>query len=221
MNAQTLIFIAELIGVAAFAVSGVLVAIDRNLDLFGALVLGAITAVGGGMLRDVMIGHHPPMVFINPIYALLAVIVSLTVFFLAYFLGDRIDLHSERLARIINFFDALGLGIFAIVGVDAVLGGEMEENGFLAVFIGTITAVGGGLLRDVFVASVPAIFRKHVYAVAAILGSMLYYFSVSLGLPVVVALPLTVTVIVTIRLLAAHYRWNMPHVPLSDRREKK
>ena len=148
MNAQNLIFIAELIGVAAFAISGVLVAIDRNLDLFGALVLGAITAVGGGMLRDVMIGHHPPMVFINPIYALLAVLVSLAVFLVAYFLGDRIDLRSERIARIVNFFDALGLGIFAIVGVDAVLGGEMSEIGFLAVFIGTITAVGGTRIYD-------------------------------------------------------------------------
>lgn len=217
MAAQTLLFVAELIGIAAFAVSGALTAIEHRLDVFGALVLGAVTAVGGGMIRDLFIGNIPPSVFLNPVYAVLAVIVSLVVFFLAFFLGDRINLHSARLMQIVNFFDALGLGVFVTIGVDAVLAGKMCENAFLAIFVGTITGVGGGMIRDVFVATVPAIFRKHVYAIAAILGAALYYFAVSAGIPVAVALPTTVAAIVAIRLLAAHYHWNLPRVPLFDK----
>lgn len=214
MPAQYIVFVAELVGIIAFAISGVLVAIEHKLDLFGALVLGAVTSVGGGMTRDVLIGQTPPIMFTTPVYAGLAVAVSLVVFLLAYFSGSRINLHGQRLMQIVNFFDALGLGVFVTVGVDAVLAGEMADNGFLAIFIGTITGVGGGVLRDLFVATIPAIFRKHIYAIAAIFGSAVYYYMVTCGLPVAVALPTAVTAVVVIRLLATHYRWNMPHVPL-------
>ncbi len=212
MYAHELIFIAELIGIIAFAVSGVLVAIDHNLDAFGALVLGATTAVGGGMTRDIIIGHTPPLVFTNPIYALLAVIVSLTVFFCAYFLGDRINLHSQRLMKIVNVFDAIGLAIFVTVGVDAALAGEMHDNAFLAIFLGTITGVGGGIIRDLFVATVPAVFRKHIYASVAIFGAAVYYFMAKAGVPIAISLLITVFAVVVVRILAAHYRWNMPRI---------
>lgn len=212
MTATTLLFIAELVGIAAFAISGVLVAIEHRLDVFGALVLGAVTSVGGGMTRDIIIGHTPPVMFTNPVYAVLAVFVSLIVFTLAYFLGDRVNLHSKRWMQIVNFFDALGLGVFVTTGVDAILAGDMADNAFLAIFVGTLTGVGGGVLRDIFVASIPAIFRKHIYAIAAITGSAIYYFMTTAGLPVTASLLTTTAVVVTIRLLAAHYHWNMPHI---------
>ena len=213
MTAQTFILLAELVGVVAFAISGVLVAIEHRLDAFGALVLGAVTSVGGGMTRDIIIGNTPPVMFTNPIYAMLAVIVSLIVFFLAYFFGDKINYSSNLWRQIINFFDALGLGLFVTTGVDAVLVGDMADNAFLAIFVGTITGVGGGLLRDIFVATIPAIFRKHIYALAAILGSAIYYFMVTGGLPIAISLGTAVVAVVTVRLLAAHYRWNMLRVP--------
>lgn len=213
MTAAAILFIAELIGIAAFAISGVLVAIEHRLDAFGALVLGTVTSVGGGMTRDIIIGHTPPVMFTNPIYATLAVFVSLTVFTLAYFLGDRVNLQSKRWSQIINLFDAIGLGVFVTTGVDAILVGDLADNAFLAIFVGTITGVGGGVLRDIFVASIPAIFRKHVYAIAAILGASLYYFMVIAGLPVAAALPTAVITVVIIRLLAAYYHWNIPRIP--------
>lgn len=216
MTAQYIIFVAELVGIIAFAISGVLVAIDHRLDLFGALVLGAVTAVGGGMTRDILIGQTPPVMFANPVYAILAVAVSLFVFLLAYFSPNRFNLHGQRLMQIVNFFDALGLGVFVTVGVDAVLASDMAGNVFLAIFIGTITGVGGGMLRDIFVATIPAIFRKHIYALAAILGSAIYYYMVTFGLPVPVAIPVAVAAVVAIRVLAMRYRWNMPHVPLPE-----
>lgn len=213
MTAATILFIAELIGIAAFAISGVLVAIEHRLDAFGALVLGAVTSVGGGMTRDIIIGHTPPVMFTNPVYAVLAVFVSLIVFALAYFLGDHVNFQSKRWSQIINFFDAIGLGVFVTTGVDAILAGEMADNAFLAIFVGTITGVGGGVLRDIFVASIPAIFRKHVYAIAAIFGAALYYFMITAGLPVAASLPTAVAAVVILRLLAAHYRWNIPRIP--------
>lgn len=213
MTATTILFIAELIGIAAFSISGVLVAIERRLDLFGALILGAVTSVGGGMIRDIIIGHTPPVVFTNPIYALFAVAVSLVIFCLIYFFGDRINTQSNRWRQTINFFDAIGLGVFVTVGVDAVIGGPLADNAFLAIFVGTLTGVGGGVLRDIFAATIPAIFRKHVYAIAAVIGAALYYYAVRQDLPVVIALPAAVCVVIIIRLLAAHYRWNLPRIP--------
>ena len=213
MTAAALLFTAELIGIAAFAISGVLVAIDHRLDLFGALILGAVTSVGGGMTRDILIGHTPPVMFTNPIYALTAVCVSLVVFALFYFLGDRISFTSPVTRQIINLSDAIGLGVFVTTGVDAILHSPLADNAFLAIFVGTVTGVGGGLLRDIFVATIPAIFRKHIYAIAAILGAAGYYLMRSIDIPIEAALPITAAAVVIIRLLAAHFRWNLPRIP--------
>lgn len=212
MTTQTIIFIAEMIGIVAFAISGVLVAIDHRLDLFGAIILGAVTSVGGGMTRDIIIGRTPPVMFTDPIYAVTAAITATVVFALVYFLGRRLDLNSLRTMQVINLFDAIGLGVFVTIGVDAVLAGQMAGNAFLAIFIGTVTGVGGGVLRDIFVASIPAIFRKHVYAAIAVLGSAIYYFLVRGGVSVLIALPVTTAFVVVGRLCAAHYRWNFPRI---------
>lgn len=213
MNAGHIIFIAEMVGIVAFAISGVLVAIDHRLDLFGAIILGAVTSVGGGMTRDIIIGSTPPVMFTDPTYAVTAAITSIVVFTLVYFVGNRFDLHSIRVMQIVNLFDAIGLGVFVTIGVDAVLAGPMADNAFLAIFIGTITGVGGGVLRDIFVASIPAIFRKHVYAVIAALGSAIYYFMVRGGISVAIALPTAAVVVIIGRLCAAHFRWNFPRIP--------
>lgn len=201
-------------GTVAFAISGVLVAIDRDLDFFGALVLGVVTAFGGGVLRDVMIGRTPPVIFTDTVIAFAALLTSAIVFWLVYFLGNRIDFAHGRLMHVINFSDAVGLGVFVTIGVDAVLAcpAPMCENALLAVFIGTITGVGG-VIRDTLVGSTPVILRKRIYALAAISGAVVYYALARFGAPAVVSLPAAMLLVVAIRLLATHFRWSLPHVP--------
>lgn len=209
---ETVVFVLEMVGVAAFAVSGVMVAVARELDLLGALVLGAITSVGGGVIRDILLGVLPPAMFVDPRYVIAAVGVSLVTFVVALCLGDRFLQRIERLGPLINAIDAVGLGIFVTVGVDAAVRAGYGDNAFLAVFVGTMTGVGGGILRDQLVGRVPMVLQKHVYVLAAIAGAIAYYVMLRLDLLRPVALCLSSAIVVVIRLLAAHYRWNLPHI---------
>lgn len=209
---ETVVFVLEMVGVAAFAVSGVMVAVARELDLLGALVLGAITSVGGGVIRDILLGVLPPAMFVDPRYVIAAVGVSLVTFVVALCLGDRFLQRIERLGPLINALDAAGLGIFVTVGVDAAVRAGYGNNAFLAVFVGTMTGVGGGILRDQLVGRVPMVLQKHVYVLAAIAGAIAYYVMLRLDLLRPVALCLSSAIVVVIRLLAAHYRWNLPHI---------
>ena len=209
---ETVVFVLEMVGVAAFAVSGVMVAVARELDLLGALVLGAITSVGGGVIRDILLGVLPPAMFVDPRYVIAAVGVSLMTFVVALCLGDRFLQRIERLGPLINALDAVGLGIFVTVGVDAAVRAGYGDNAFLAVFVGTMTGVGGGILRDQLVGRVPMVLQKHVYVLAAISGAIAYYVMLRLDLLRPVALCLSSAIVVVIRLLAAHYRWNLPHI---------
>ncbi len=209
---ETVVFVLEMVGVAAFAVSGVMVAVARELDLLGALVLGAITSVGGGVIRDILLGVLPPAMFVDPRYVIAAVGVSLMTFVVALCLGDRFLQRIERLGPLINALDAVGLGIFVTVGVDAAVRAGYGDNAFLAVFVGTMTGVGGGILRDQLVGRVPMVLQKHVYVLAAIAGAIAYYVMLRLDLLRPVALCLSSAIVVVIRLLAAHYRWNLPHI---------
>lgn len=209
---ETVVFVLEMVGVAAFAVSGVMVAVARELDLLGALVLGAITSVGGGVIRDILLGVLPPAMFVDPRYVIAAVGVSLVTFVVALCLGDRFLQRIERLGPLINALDAVGLGIFVTVGVDAAVRAGYGDNAFLAVFVGTMTGVGGGILRDQLVGRVPMVLQKHVYVLAAIAGVIAYYVMLRLDLLRPVALCLSSAIVVVIRLLAAHYRWNLPHI---------
>lgn len=209
---ETVVLVLEMVGVAAFAVSGVMVAVARELDLLGALVLGAITSVGGGVIRDILLGVLPPAMFVDPRYVIAAVGVSLVTFVVALCLGDRFLQRIERLGPLINALDAVGLGIFVTVGVDAAVRAGYGDNAFLAVFVGTMTGVGGGILRDQLVGRVPMVLQKHVYVLAAIAGAIAYYVMLRLDLLRPVALCLSSAIVVVIRLLAAHYRWNLPHI---------
>ena len=116
---ETAIFVLELIGTVAFALSGVMVALEKELDLLGVAVLGTVTAVGGGAMRDILLGDVPPVLFRNPIYVAVAVGVSLLAFAFAYLLGDRFSHNVEKLNPAINVLDAIGLGVFVVVGVRA------------------------------------------------------------------------------------------------------
>lgn len=207
---RIIVFTLEIIGVAAFAVSGVLVAVAAELDLLGGIMLGAITSVGGGVLRDILLGALPPAMFTDPRYVAAAVGVSLVTYLVALGMGERFFQRMERLVRFINLLDAIGLGIFVTVGVDAAIGAGYGDNAFLAVFVGTVTGVGGGIMRDQLVVRVPMVLQKRVYILAAVAGALSYYIMIQVSVLQPAALCLSTALVVTIRLLAAHYRWNLP-----------
>lgn len=212
-------YIMEIIGTIAFAASGAMVGIRKKMDIFGICVLGLVTAVGGGMIRDVILGIVPPNVFRNPDYAFVAIVTSVLVFIIFYIKKEVMD-GSFRLIydRLMLIMDSIGLAIFTVVGVSTGIRQGYIENLFLLTFVGTITGVGGGLLRDMMAGEPPYIFVKHIYACASIVGSVVcVYMHRAFG--AVQAMMVSSVVVLVIRYLAAHYRWNLPHINFQE--EKK
>ncbi len=213
MDYQSIItFFMEMAGTIAFAASGAMVGVERNMDIFGVSVLGVVTAVGGGMIRDIVLGIIPPNVFTNPVYALVATITSCLVFLVFYWKRQLLEGHMRlTYDRVMLVMDSIGLGIFTVVGVNTGIRSGYMDNVFLLVFLGTITGVGGGLLRDMMAGVPPYIFVKHIYACASIVGAVVcVYMNRFVGN--VEAMMVACFVIILIRYLAAHYRWNLPRL---------
>ncbi|MCD8144600.1 MAG: trimeric intracellular cation channel family protein [Oscillospiraceae bacterium] len=201
---------AELIGTVAFAVSGAMVAIQKRMDLFGVLFLGVITACGGGMLRDLMIGRIPPNALVHPLNLGVAALVGLIVFVLARMMKERYLNSTETVNHIFNIFDAVGLGVFTVTGAQAAIDAGYAGNGLLVLSMGVITAIGGGLIRDIIIVEVPFVLTKHIYAVASILGGLAFYGLYLLGLvPVYTVLAGTVLTFI-VRVLATIFKWDLP-----------
>ena len=215
---SSLFQIADLIAICTAAVTGVLAASAIRADVFGAVVLGCTTAFGGGMLRDLLLGVTPPAALRNPLMLFVAAGVSLITFFLEYCFADKSP--GEEMARqrirheqLFNAIDALSLSMFVIVGIDAAVAAGYADNAFLTVFVGVITGVGGGVLRDVMIRRIPIILQKRIYALAALLGAVLDVILLHLGCPGEVSAMIAVCVIMLIRLLSAKFRWNLPRYP--------
>ena len=201
---ETLVFILELIGACAFAISGALVGVKRNMDLFGICILGLSTAVGGGVIRDIILGECPPAMFTNPIYAIVGLASCLIV------LIPQFRALISRTDTVMMLADAIGLGIFTASGTMHALASS-HANIFLAVFVGVVTGVGGGLLRDVMANVPPYIFSKHVYATASIAGALL----LCIIYPLVnfyAAMVFAAGLVVLIRIMAYTFDWNIPKV---------
>lgn len=200
-----LTFVIEMIGTVAFAVSGALVAIKKKMDILGVCVLGATTAVGGGIIRDLILGNTPPQAFDRPVYIITAVAVSVLVFLP----GMRRLIRSEQahFDFALRVMDALGLSIFTVIGIAVAY--EGSDNGFLLVFVGVLTGVGGGVMRDVLAGQTPYILVKHFYCMAAIIGAVL---TVILLRPLGSsrAMLCGAVLIFVLRTLAARYRWKLP-----------
>lgn len=209
-DTEHMIFIMEMIGTVAFAVSGGMVAIRKNLDLLGILVLGVTTACGGGLIRDLVIGIHPPIMFLKSVYVTVAVISDMLLFAIVKCFRSSMEfLNSKFYERTLNLMDAIGLGVFTVVGVNAAIRLKLDSYVFLKIFLGVITGVGGGIIRDMMVIQVPAVLRKHVYACASIAGAVCYvllYDAITAG----PAMILSTLLVIAIRLLARHYEWNLP-----------
>ena len=202
----------ELIGTIAFAASGAMLAIDRKLDLFGVIFLGAITACGGGMMRDIILGSLPPAAFRNPIFVLVAAITSILVFLFAYLKEQRYWQQRDRIDHYINLLDAIGLGIFSVIGAEVAMNRGYSDNMFLCMMMGMSTGVGGGILRDLLSRSIPAVLKKRIYAVASIAGAAVYYAMVCANLSNPLSMLGGMITTVIIRMLATHYLWDLPIV---------
>lgn len=204
-----MILFLEIIGTIAFAISGASVGIRKKMDLFGVAILAMTTAVGGGILRDIILNITPPAAFRQPVFALSAIAVGIAVFFVE---AKKLFVRKPRLYETtLLWMDSLGLGIFTVSGIQVALAGVTEGNAFLAVFVGVVTGVGGGVLRDIMSGNTPYIFVKHFYASAALVGAIL---CVALWRPLG-SLPSMLTgagIIVVLRILAAHFHWSLPRI---------
>ena len=213
---ETLLDIINIIGIISFAAAGAMVAIDKETDCFGVVLLSLITCFGGGVLRDVMVGQKigrtMPIFFEGvEMEIIVCVCTALTVFLLALIFKERYVKEEATVDKINNVLDALGLGVFASVGTAA----YASVSPFVAITMGLISAVGGSMIRDVILNEIPRVLRKRVYAVACIIGSAVYYVISALVMPGnpsadVVATVACMAVIFTIRMCATAFRWNIP-----------
>lgn len=197
-----LLYLLDLIGVAVFAVSGVLVAAASGMDLLGGLALAALTAIGGGTLRDVLLNRHPIFWVRDARYLLVILLAAvLTMLYLVFFPPPG---QSFLIA------DALGLALFAISGAQIAEAAGLSP--LIVVLMGTMTGTAGGMLRDVMSAHVPLIFRQDLYATAAIGGIVVYLVLKKLGAPRSVAVSVGVLVILLMRLLAVVWGAHLPRL---------
>lgn len=211
---QIVLFLFEMLGTTAAAISGAIVATKKGADVFGVLFIGVTTAVGGGMLRDILIGRFPPIAFVYHRYVICAVIVALLTFIVFYIGKEHAKKIIPTIDTITNVFDALGLGFFTIIGIESVLEAIPQADAFLAILLGMFTGVGGGIVRDVLVREIPFVLHKRVYAVASLLGGFLYWQLSQFQIPSIIAMSCGIGFIFVLRLLAAHFKWDLPKVQL-------
>lgn len=211
-----MMFFLEILGTIAFSVSGAIEAMKKQMDMLGVLVLGVVTAVGGGILRDVIIGKVPPAAFQNPRNAVLAIVTAFVAFLIGAILSkQKKSEHSIIWNQVLLVSDAVGLGAFTVLGIRGVQEQSGYENTALLLFVGVITGVGGGLIRDIFAGNVPYIFRKHVYATASIAGAVTYLCLEKIG-HFEFAATVSLIIVLVLRLLAARFQWNLPRVHLHE-----
>ncbi|MFX0550093.1 trimeric intracellular cation channel family protein [Hathewaya histolytica] len=229
----------EIIGTIAFAISGALVGMQKKLDLFGVTFLGIITAVGGGIFRDIILGNLPPTTFRKPSYCIISIISSVAAFYLYPVFINRYEDKQERtltmeevksnkymtkeqllnimtkydqmrvLKNVIVLFDAIGLGAFTAVGANLAFY-HKSSNMFLVTCMGLLTGVGGGILRDTFVQDTPMIFKRDIYAVASILGSILLYICNYYKVYQIVSLYLCFILTFGLRIISIKFKLNLP-----------
>lgn len=190
----------ELLGTFFFAISGALAIQDHHDDLFGAGFLGFVTAIGGGTLRDMMLGSYP-LVWIGDIFFLYAILTGVIIAYLFY-------KSLVRLKRTFLFFDALGISFFTILGVEKALSLGVRPE--IAAIMGMFSAVMGGVIRDVLTNETPVLFRKEIYATACLAGAILYLILYEFGVDRHVNLIVSFLVIFIIRLLAVTYKLSLP-----------
>lgn len=196
----SLSLVLDVFGTVVFALSGGLLAVRKNFDVVGIVVLAVAAGLGGGMIRDVLLGDTPPVALDHEIYLIVAIGAGI----LSFYLHPRI----ERLNVSITLFDALGLGFFAVSGalksLDAGLGP------IPSVLLGVVTGIGGGVVRDILGAEIPLVLRRDIYALAALAGAVACVAIVRAGMPTGIAAVVGVSATITLRVFAVRFGWNAP-----------
>ena len=197
------IYILDLFGTMAFAVTGAFKAIEHKADIVGIIILATITGLAGGTIRDVLFGKTLPNSLIDPTYVIITVI-SAIVLFLLY---SKMKKHWNIFLK----FDAVGLGVFTVIG--ATFAYNLFGMNFLIIVLsGMLTGIGGGILRDVFVNQTPIVFVKELYASASFIGAIVFYFTLLITNEVYAATILGIILTTGLRLVAMKYNWNLPRV---------
>lgn len=208
---DTVILVLEIIGTCAFAISGAVIGITKRFDIFGVIFSAVITALGGGTIRDILLGNLPPAMFKNYIYLIFAVGTAVLTFIIASILKNKFSENIVIIDKINNIFDAAGLGVFTVVGMNVAMSSGFENNFFFVVFLGMTTGCGGGILRDVIVSDVPFVLTKRIYAVASIAGGIVYYLlHVTFSVGDIISAVSGILVIFILRLLASVFKWDLP-----------
>lgn len=204
----------ESLGVIAFSISGAMVAIRRKADLFGVILLAIITALGGGLTRDVVFSFSPPAFFEMKEYLLISVIISIIVFIFAKKFSNLYLQNEVKIEHINDIFDALGLGIFAVMGVKVSFIHGYTGSALISITCGLVTCICGGMLRDVLTNSTPFVLVKRIYALAAMAGASVYYilftYGGEIGINDSLAIIIGSATTFILRILAIIFKWNMP-----------
>ncbi len=195
-------FVIDILGTIAFAISGVLVAMDKKLDLFGVIIIAFVTAIGGGTLRDLLIGDTPVVWMRDSVYV---ITISTTVVF-AILLRKKL----KYLRTSLFLFDTIGIGLYTMVGIEK--GIQAELLPVMCVALGTITASFGGVLRDILCNEIPVIFRKEIYATACILGGSFYFLLTYFTVKDQYAFLAAIILVISIRLLAVRFKIALPSI---------
>lgn len=205
------IFFLEIIGTCAFAMSGAVLGIFKQLDIFGIIFCGVITSLGGGVIRDMMLDNLPPAMFRDNTYVIIAVISSVLVFLIAKSRKNSFEKDAVRMDGLINILDAMGLGVFTIIGIDTAITSGYSTSAFFVIFLGVTTGCGGGILRDIIVREIPMVFTKRIYAVASLIGGVIYYYLFfGFHFPKSICSIIGIVVIFALRICATIFRWNLP-----------
>lgn len=200
MNLGPVFPVLDFAGTFVFALSGSIAAARKNMDVYGSVILAIVTALGGGMIRDVLLGRTPPGAFQDIGYLVVAFAGSLSVFFLY----DTIS----RLHHPLRVLDALGLGAFTVIGVTIAV--EQGATWFGAILLGIMSGTGGGMIRDVLSQEVPLVLQREVYAVASLVGALLNVVLLRVGLAPAASALISAGVISGIRILSVEYDWHLP-----------
>ena len=201
LSVPALIQILDLFGTMAFAVTGAFKAIEHKSDIVGIIILSTITGVTGGVIRDIILGKFPPTVVINPLYLVVTVVTAIVIFILY----PSIKMHWNLFLK----FDAVGLGVFTVIGA-SIAYNIFGLNFLTMAFAGILTAIGGGILRDVFVNEVPLVFVKEIYASTSFIGVIILFVMLVMGINLYTATIPSILAVTSIRLLAMKYNWNLP-----------
>lgn len=212
---MTLLVIFDYFGTIAFAISGAITAVRHKMDIFGINMLAIITATGGGMMRDIIMGNLPPQMFRNPVYVLTAAVTANIVFLILR--ARRTKVLPQNISRVYEttlfWFDTLGLAAFTVDGAMIGIHSDFGGNLFLITALSFLTGVGGGLLRDILAGETPAIFRKHIYALASIAGGLFIGILSLAGLHDDISMACGFLLVLLIRYCARRFLWNLPKIP--------